>query len=351
MAYEKARNTAVGLTIVVAVVLLTWGAFLLGRLPELGPNAPYNVTLMSSSAMGLTQGDAVSLNGVDIGSVSAVSLSTNMQMAKINLAIYHSVKLPTNTVALIGTKYIGTPFVSLYVPAGALKTYLPANGSARMTAKVGSGGLIPSSVVKNIGSLKKDFTALSVKLDRVADDLNGLLKPVHLTAAQATGEAQEPGDLSNVSALVQRLNVTMNSVNRVLANGKLQGQVRQIVANVSAASKQLKTILADISGVASRANGFVTSAKKAAADVDSAVRYTHGQIIALSVRLTHVLRNVDTILTSVAQGHGTAGRIIKDPRLYNSLLVVTNRLKTAITGLDALVRQIKAEGFDLHVGF
>ncbi len=356
MAHEKLRNTAVGLTILVAVVLLTWGAFLLGRLPYLGPNAPYRVTLRCGSAMGLTTGDLVSLNGVVVGSVTGVSLTGNMQQARIRLAVYRSIngrplRLPLSTKALIGSKTIGTPFVSLYVPPGKISGYLPTDGSAHLEAKVASSSLIPHSVIKNITSLKTDFTTLSGKLDRVADDLHSLLKPVALTSAQASGESSEPGDLNNVSALIQRLNVTINSVNRLVASQSLHRQVRTILANVSHASIQLATILKQVHRLVGRAGVFIAKANHTASDVDATVATAHQQIIALSLRLTHVLQNANLILASIAKGHGTAGRFVKDPRLYKSLLVITQRLKGTISGLDALVKQIKAEGFDVHVGF
>ncbi len=351
MAHEKLRNTAVGLTILVAVVLLTWGAFLLGRLPYLGPNAPYQVTLRTNSAMGLTTGDLVSLNGVVVGSVNSVMLTSNMQQAKIELMIYRTIKLPTNTMALIGSKAIGTPYVSLYVPTPKAAGYMPTDGSAHLEAKVASSGLIPHSVIKNITSLKTDFTKLSGKLDRVADDLHSLLKPVALTSAQASGESAEPGDLNNVSALIQRLNVTINSVNRLVASQSLHRQVRTILANVSHASVQLATILAQVHHLVGRAGVFITKANHTASAVDATVVTAHQQIVALSLRLTHVLQNANLILGSIAKGHGTAGRFVKDSRLYKSLLVITQRLKGTISGLDALVKQIKAEGFDVNVGF
>jgi hypothetical protein len=60
---------------------------------------------------------------------------------------------------------------------------------------------------------------------------------------------------------------------------------------------------------------------------------------------------VNSITESIAQGHGTAGRLVKDPRLYNSLLQLTRRIKGTVDSLHGLVKQIKAEGFDVKVGF
>ena len=348
---EKLRNTIVGLTIIGALVLITWGAFLLGRVPGFGPNAPYDVTLLAPSADGLVYGDLVSFNGVTVGTVQSVALTPDMQTATIIIGIYRTVHLPDNTVAQIGSKTIGAAYVSLYVSGRADTKMLPMDGSAQLKAKVASSSLIPSSVVKDFSSLKSQFGVLSSKLDRVADDLHALLKPVALTKAQADGSQANTSDMNNISALIQRLNVTVNSINALVGSGKLRGQVREILANVAVSSSELKGVLKQLSSTVAGFNGVIAKAGTTATDIDTVAKTAQQKIIVLSVKLTDVLSNVNAITESIAQGHGTAGRLVKDPRLYNSLLQLTRRIKGTVHSLHGLVKQIKAEGFDMKVGF
>ncbi len=348
---EKLRNTIVGLTIIAAVVLITWGAFLLGRVPGFGPNVPYHVTVLAPTADGLTFGDLVTFNGVTVGSVRDVSLTANMRSATIIIGVYRDVHLPDNTIAQIGAKTIGAAYVSLYLPKKAAEKFLPTDGSAIIHATIASSSLIPDSVVRDFSSLNMQFGVLSGKLDRVADDLHTLLKPVALTKAQAEGTESSTTDLNNISALIQRLNITVNSINRLVSGGKLRHQVRRILANVAVSSEELKDTLKQISGTVQSFNGVLDKAGTTATDIDAVAKTARQKIISLSVKLTRVLENVNNITESIAQGHGTAGRLVKDPRLYNSLLEVTRRLKRTVDSLHGLVKQIKAEGFDVKVGF
>ncbi len=348
---EKLRNTIVGLTIIIALVLITWGAFLLGRMPGFGPNAPYNVTLLASTADGLTYGDLVTFNGVTVGAVQSVSLTSNMQSARIVIGIYRSVRLPDNTIAQIGSKTIGAAYVSLYLPQKMDNKFLPMNGSAEIRAGTASASLIPKSVVRDFSSLKRQFGVLSDKLDRVADDLHALLKPVVLTKAQVRGTEANDSDLNNISALIQRLNITVNAINGLVGSRKLHAQVREILTNVAISSEELKGTLKQLSGTVGRFNGVLDKAGATATDIDSVAKTAQQKIVLLSVKLARVLENVDSITESIARGHGTAGRLVHDPRLYNSLLELTRRLKSTVDSLHGLVKQIKAEGFDVKVGF
>jgi ABC-type transporter Mla subunit MlaD len=254
-------------------------------------------------------------------------------------------------VAQIGSKTIGAAYVSLYLPGRADAKTLPMDGSGTIKASVASSSLIPKSVVQDFSTLKMQFGVLSDKLDRVADDLHELLKPVALTKAQADGSEASSTDLNNISALIQRLNVTVNSINGLVGNGKLRGEVREILANVAASSEELKGTLKRLSGTVGRFNGVLDKAGTTASDIDAVAKTAQQKIIVLSVKLTGVLENVNAITESIVQGHGTAGRLIKDPRLYNSLLELTRRLKGTVDSLHGLVKQIKAEGFDVKVGF
>jgi len=335
MINERARDVIVGLTIVISVALVIWGAFLLGRLPAIGPNAPYQVTVISPSADNLNSQDVITFNGVTVGTVRTVELSEDLGSAKITIGVYRDVSLPENTRAIIGADNLGRPYMTLSVVGTPAATTLPKDGSAVLNAQLASTGLIPDSVIQDFASLKDQFTTLSGKLDMVADDMHVLLQPVNTTST--TEQNMTSSNINNVSALIQRLNTTINSLNNLLADPKLQSQIREIIANVDESSKNLKTTLQGLSVTAQK---FNTSADAA-----------HQSIVSLSAQMTQILEKVNSIAGSIQQGQGTAGLLVKDPRLYNALLDVTERLKGTVDDLHALVKQIQDEGFDLHVDF
>ncbi len=349
MMSEKARNTIVGLTFAAGILLFILGIAYLGRLPALGPDGPYSVTVTAGNADGLTYGDLVDINGVVVGTVQSVSLRKNLDGANIILSIYRWVNIPDNATASIGSKTIGTPYLSLVVPTPAKQTYLPKDGTAALTASIKSGGLIPQSVISDFGKISEQFDRLSLKLDLVATDLHSLLKPVTLTTAQANGKTSTQADMNNISALIQRLNATVASVNGLLEDKTLRSQVRTIVANITTSSEELKSVLTSIHHAANRASDVLKSAGTTAADIDTTTKQLEARVVAVSVKLTTLLEHVDAISVSVLKGHGTVGRLVKDPRLYDALLDVSQKLKNTVDDLHALIKQVQANG--VHVNF
>ncbi len=351
MLKDRTRNIIVGLTFIVAAVAFVAGIFFLGKLPAVGPHAPYRVTVVAPNAAGLSSGDVVSLNGVTVGTVSDVFLPPHYASADIRLSIYQKYHLPSNTVAQIGTRTIGTSYVTLMVPQPAATANLPENGTAIIHGSSASSSLIPNSVVENFTAIKSDFGRLSAKLDRVADDLHALLKPAGLSTVQPSGKALPSADSDNISALIQRLNVTIASFNRLMTDKTLRSQIREIVANAATSSRELKTILARLNGTLTRANATLASAHSAAANVGAVALSARRKIAAVSVHLTDLLEHLDSITQSIAAGHGTAGRLVQDPRLYNALLDLTHQLKGTVNDLHALIKQIQAKGVKLNLNF
>ena len=74
MISEKTRNTLVGTTLLLALVLLMYGILILGKTPSWGALRPYLVTLNTPNANGVTVGSKVDLNGVLVGQVKSVNL-------------------------------------------------------------------------------------------------------------------------------------------------------------------------------------------------------------------------------------------------------------------------------------
>jgi phospholipid/cholesterol/gamma-HCH transport system substrate-binding protein len=335
MMNEKTRDVIVGVTIIAAVGLVIWGAFLLGRLPAIGPNAPYRVTILSPTSDNLNPGDIVSFNGVTVGTVQSVALTDDLSAAKIVTGIYKNVSLPDNTQVVIGADNLSRPYLTLFAAGQPSVKMLPQDGSVVLHAQLAASGIIPSSIITDFSSFKDQFNTLSGKLDLVADDLHVLLQPANTTTGP--GGEQTAANMNNISTLIQRLNTTAGSLNDLLADPNLRNQIRDIITNVDASSGELKTTLQALSVTAGKVN----------ASADAA----HQSIVTLSAQIIQILNHVNNITGSISQGQGTAGLLVKDPRLYNSLLDITQRLKATVDDLHALVKQIQAEGFDMHVGF
>ena len=68
-----------------------------------------------------------------------------------------------------------------------------------------------------------------------------------------------------------------------------------------------------------------------------------------SARLAKGLDSLNRALAQLAEGKGTAGKLLNDPALYESLLLASDRLHGAIIDLQALLRKWEAEGIGLKL--
>ncbi len=108
---SAAKNTVIGIFVVIGLVCVAYLTIKLGRMEVLGDSG-YTVTARFSSVAGLRVGASVEIAGVSIGRVSAIRLDTKDYTAHVDLHINEGVPLSDDVMAsvktsgLIGDKYI-----------------------------------------------------------------------------------------------------------------------------------------------------------------------------------------------------------------------------------------------------
>jgi phospholipid/cholesterol/gamma-HCH transport system substrate-binding protein len=93
-------------TVIGAVVLFVAGFFLVFsyKTANVGTVSGYMISANFTGIGGLKVGDDVQISGVKIGSVADVELNSETYLAKVTMSIDPSVKLPTDTAALISSE-------------------------------------------------------------------------------------------------------------------------------------------------------------------------------------------------------------------------------------------------------
>jgi len=359
MLSERYRNTIVGLTMLLTLVGVMFGIFLLGRFPFVPGIATYPITLNAAHANGLMPGNKVDFNGVDVGTVASVSLATDpttrLSKVQIVLTINGSQKIPDNASAFLGKQTIGTAYVSLFSDKPAPK-FLPTDGTATLKASSADSGIIPKQVVDDITSLKLELDGLSRDVRKVATDLHVLLDyttPEQIAAADPN-DPKRPKE--NISTVVIRLNRAVASIETLVADPQITGNVKTIIQNIADSSAQLKTTLQSINTTAQNADTALSeiggTAKKlgdAATHVSDTTGTTEKQILLVSTKLVDTLDSLEKATQLIAKGEGTTGKLINDPRLYDSLLDLSKSLKSTTDDLNLLLRKWKDEGVNLKL--
>ncbi|MCL2647595.1 MAG: MlaD family protein [Phycisphaerales bacterium] len=349
---EKSRNTIVGLTLLAALILVGYGILKLGQSPTILSGArPYTVTLLTTQSNGAAAGTKVDLNGVLIGQVQSVDLapdSHGLLQANILLAIDGRYDIPASTTATIGRQIgLGTSYISLFATTGT-PPFLPRDGTGNLTASATDpNNLIPKEI-------RDDLANASRNIGIVANDLHTLLAyytPEQINAASQPGATTQSKQhpVENIATLVVRLNRTMKSLDTLLTDPAMHNQIREIVANLHTASAQLNTTLTNIDATVKNADKAFSSIGDITVATTKTLDATQVQVLRVSERLVDMLTQMEKTTKLITEGPGTTGKLINDPRLYESLIDLSKNLSSTASDLDFLLRKWKDEGVKLNL--
>jgi len=79
--------------------------------------------------------------------------------------------------------------------------------------------------------------------------------------------------------------------------------------------------------------------------MDTTARNINGRI----EQVGKLLEQFQTIAARVDKGEGTAGMLVRDPRLYESLVATAGQLNLMMTDLRRLVQQWEQEGVSMKL--
>jgi len=373
MISERPRNIIVGLTFLAALALCMYGIILLGKFPFFGAIHQYALTLRAANANGVSTGSKVEFNGVYAGQVESTWLSPDDKgnlVVFVRINIDPKINIPASASAsLQRPATVGNPYVSLNA-LDAKGPMLPKDGSAVLEAAVGDSSLIPKEVFTDINALKDELTTLSGNLNTVAKDLHVLLAYTPPEALENVNPNDPNAPKANASTVIIRLDRTVASLQALLTDPKLQGQVREAVQNIFDAAAQLKATLANanttitnigaaamsfdktltnantaINNIGNAANAFGGASTQAAATIQE----TQKDIDRVAQQLVETLAQLDKSIKQITEGKGTTGQLVNDPRLYEGLVDLSKSLKSTVEDLDFLLNKWKDEGVDLKL--
>ena len=304
-AYRK--NILVGLVMVGALIILGWmiiqfggataGIFVSKQIP---------VQLIADRADGIGDGSAVSFRGVVVGRVTTVHLAEDNQQVAIDALIDSKPVLPENVQGTIRSMGLvgGVANVGLEVVG-------PASGK-----NLHAGQTIPTHYVGN---------------DLLPPEFRNLAKEL----TDTTTQIRTTGLIKHIDLVVTKTTEVVDSMQKLVGDQKVQSDLKQSVADLREA---------------------MSNAKKITASADASLKSTQVHIDELSQRLgdrlidvAKMMKSVQDVMDKINSGQGTAGKLVNDSRLYESLVDTSKELNITIKDLKRLVEQWEQEGF--HVKF
>jgi len=261
---ERGLELKVGAFVFVGLAMLAALVVQFGRVGE-GFKTYYALTVLFPDASGLLKGSDVLLAGAKIGLVSGgPQIAPGGQGVSVPLRIYEYVKIPTGSKFTVGSSgLLGDRFVTISIPSGAPSSYLSKNAVVAGTRETG-------------------LDDITREGDLLIKDLRGTVQNINSTVTRLNDQALSPGNLDNLKASMEHLNQTTGSL--------------------AESSKK-------IDGVLEKADGTMSSAKKAADDLQGA------------------MTEAQKLFREATKGHGLLATLLTNEQLGKDLQALISNLR------------------------
>src|SRR5213592_149459 len=255
--HERGLEFKVGTFVFVGLAMLGALVVQFGRLGE-GLKTYYPLTVRFTDASGLLKGSDVLLAGAKIGKVSGgARMVREGQGVDVPLKIYEHIKIPEGSKFTVGSSgLLGDRFVNVVMPPGQPKAFLAPNTHISGVRETG------------IDDLTREGGAL-------VTDLRGAVQKIDTTVNRLNQDTLSSANMENLKSSMEHLN--------------------QATGALAESSKKLD-------GVIEQADSTMTSANKAA-------------------------DNLQKVLRAAAQGKGLIAALLNDQQLANDLHALITNLR------------------------
>lgn len=338
-AYRK--NVIVGITVLVALIALCWMLLKFGGGPAaLFTPAEIPVQFVSARADGLGNGSAVLFRGVQVGRIISVKRSSDNNEIMIDAMLDRDPPLPGNLVGVIRAQSLLGAGTSISLE--------------RIDENTGRPSTEPFPNMNEVSTIQANqkIPTRFVGLDLLPPEFADLAKELRLTSQQL----RESHVIQHVDEAVVQSRDLVANLKQLVSDPKLQGNVRASVENLRAVTDKANRIADNMEKFSGDLKNISADAQTTLQSADKTILKTQGHIDELSRQLADRLTQVAQILDSfqsialkIDSGKGTAGALINDPRLYDSLVDTSKQLNTTLADLKRLIDQWEQEGIYFKV--
>lgn len=322
------RNLLVGVVMLAALVALGWMILKFGGGPATWFTPPkMEVKFIADRADGIADGSNLLYRGVVVGRVIATRLGDADQPVVIDALVNRQPPLPGNLVGVIKTNSLLGAGASIDLqqtdpkPNGVLAEH------AQLKAKYLGTQILPPEFADLASELKA--TARQLRESGVIAHLNETIQKAGDLADSLNSFVSDKGIRDNLTTTVANLRTASDNATR-------------ITQNMEKFSNDLNTISADAHATIKTANTTLT---KVSGHIDDLSKQVNDRLL----QTADLLKTFNSIATKIDQGKGTAGLIINDPKLYDSLVDTAQEINLTIADLKRLVNQWETEGAYLRL--
>jgi phospholipid/cholesterol/gamma-HCH transport system substrate-binding protein len=285
------REVRVGLFVLLGLVAFFGAVF---TFTDVGTfRGRYYLATMIDNAGGMRRGDPVQMRGVNIGRVVEFGMGPGQDGVRVRMELEDEYRVPRGSRAEVQSSGLLGGMVVNIIPSDQTET-------------LDDGAMLPGSTQRGF---MDEAANLGTRADTVLMRANALLAP-QTTAAVGQSAAE-----------LQRLLAQLNTV-----VAQQQTQLAALTSSLRRSATGLERVTAGPDLEQSMQNFNRVTAR-----LDST-----------TLTLDSASTALNTVMTRVASGQGTLGKLSQDEALYDNLNATVLHMNTAVDSLNALMSDLKA---------
>lgn len=299
------REAKIGFFAVLCLAAMFWGINFLKGKNIFSPNHQYYAIF--DQVDGLENTNPVLINGFKVGLVKNIKFEEgNTGRFLVTLLIGKKYKIPENTIAkMISTSIIGGKAIKLEVTRGT--KYLSPGDT--MVSQIETG------LIDQLGH----------QIAPVKQRAESLMKEMEITL-KVMSEVFNEQNREQLSQSFANLNKALYSINQTAAELDTSlspnGTLRKIFTNMESISSNLKNNNKDITKIVKNFSSISDSIAKI-------------KFASTMLQVDSAMRQFNHVMTSINEGKGTMGNLVKNDSLYHNI-------ESASRNLDLLLKDLKA---------
>jgi phospholipid/cholesterol/gamma-HCH transport system substrate-binding protein len=312
---ERRRNIIVGIFVVGSLSALVWLIFKFQDLPgAVSKLSSYQLFVQFPTAMGVQRDTDVYLSGYRIGNVTEVmapqirpEILPNGELGKeyhqtvIVLSINNQyANIPSNVEVKLMTRGLGSSYIELKVNPDALPA--PPRDSNN-----------PESIY-------------------LVDDM-WLQGSIGMTSEFFPEESQK-----KFEGLIDTVNTLTKNLNDVVGDPNTKSNFKSIMANLSDASRKASDMLEELRKFSTTGTTIFQNFEK---DINKFVT----AMTTTSEELNKTLASMRVTIDKINTGQGTAGKLVNDAQLYESLVETAEQMQRLFEELKAFMADANEKGY------
>ena len=291
----SSNEAKIGLTVIGAIIIGILGFRIMKDVPLFSNTT--NIESFFPKVDGLTTGKNVYINGVDVGSVKQIKL-TSTDSVMVVLSINKNLRIPVDSRAFIrSTDLLGSK--AIVIKKGVSNKYLKFGDTIQ--------GVYDQGLMSEFQ--QKGMT-IGDKVAQVSNKLNDLVGSANKVLTEDVRK--------NLKTTIKNLRDASNNMNTLVADKN---------QDVTESLKHLRSILGNVDTLSSTNKDKVDS-------LLTSLQESSKELTDLSKQLTETTNQMNTILTKINNGDGTLGKLVNDPSVYNNLDSLSFHLQRLAKHID-----------------